>query len=224
MFQCVTASLRSCFRVEQTIKNRRGRPKAVPDEHQSACIVEQAKQLFLARGYGGTTTEDIATACHISKQTLYRLFCGKSALFIAVIEAHRQDMLDIRQEYHDLPLAAALEKIFRTDISPEADRERMALIQQVITEAPHFPELVTIAEQYGRDKSCAELSAWLRYRRARGEIVPDDTDGMASMLIDMVFGSIFAAIGRNLEWPGHTERRDYVRRCIDVFLNGVRPR
>jgi AcrR family transcriptional regulator len=210
--------------VEQTIKNKRGRPKAVPDEHQSACIVKQAKQLFLARGYGGTTTEDIATSCHISKQTLYRLFSGKSALFIAVIEAHRQDMLDIRQDYHDLPLAEALEKIFRIDISPEADRERMALVQQVMTEAPHFPELVTIAEQYGHKKSCAELAAWLRYRRERGEIVIDDIDSMARMLNDMVFGSIFAAIGRNVEWPGHTERQSYIRRCIHVFLNGVYPR
>ena len=74
----------------QCTERRRGRPKTAPDEHQRACIVERARQLFVANGYGRTTTEDVATACHISKQTLYRLFEGKCGLFTAVVEAHRQ--------------------------------------------------------------------------------------------------------------------------------------
>lgn len=203
---------------------KRGRPKLVPDDHQSAHIVEHARQLFLERGYGGTTTGDIAAACHVSKQTLYRLFPGKGALFTAVVEAHRQSMLDIGPDYHDLPLAEALEKIFRIDISPEADRERMALIKLVLTEAPLFPELGAIAEQYGREKSLAELSAWLRDNHECRKIVVDDTGWMASMLIDMIFGPTFSKIERDFEWPAHTERQAHIRRCINVFLNGIYPR
>jgi AcrR family transcriptional regulator len=210
--------------MEQVIKRKRGRPKASPDDSQRSCIVERTRQLFLEHGYGGTTTEHVATACHISKQTLYRLFPGKCALFTAVIEAHRQNMLDIREAYHDLPLPEALENIFRINISPEDDRERVALIQLVLTEATHFPELVTITQQYGREKSLAELSAWLRYHRERGEIMIDDTDCAASMLIDMILGPIFSKTAKDFEWPGHMERQTYIRRCIDVFLNGVYPR
>jgi AcrR family transcriptional regulator len=205
------------------MEKRRGRPKALPDEYQRACIVEHARQLFLKHGYGGTTTEDIAGACHISKQTLYRLFPGKCGLFGAVIDSHRQDMLDIKDSYHELPLELALEKILRIDISPEDDHERLALIRLVVTEAPQFPELTDITQTCGREKSQAALTAWLEQRRARGEIVIDDTGSAASMLLDMIFGSPLSKALRDFEWPGSAERQAYIRRCISVFLHGVCP-
>jgi len=210
--------------MDQVTERKRGRPKALPDEHQRGCIVDCAHQFFLERGYGGTTTEGIAAACHISKQTLYRLFPGKCGLFTAVIEAHRQDLLDIKEEYHELPLPLALEKIFRINISPEADRERIALVRLVVTESLQFPELAAITQKYGRKKSLAALSAWLRYHHDQGEIVIEDADNAASMLLDMIFGSILAKAVGDFEWPGSGDRQTYIRRCINVFLNGVYPR
>lgn len=210
--------------MNEVTERKRGRPKALPDERQRACIVERARQLFLEHGYGRTTTEDIAAECHISKQTLYRLFPGKFGLFTAVIEAHRQSMLDIQESYYDLPLPIALEKIFRIDIDDAASREGVALIQLVVIKSQQFPELAAITKEYGREKAQAELAAWLRYHRDRGDIVIDDTDSDAGMLMDMIFGSIVTKTFRDFEWPGGTQRQAYIRRCISVFLNGVYPR
>ncbi len=73
-------------------------------------MVPCARELFLEKGYGCTTTEDIAVKSHISKQTLYRLFPDKPAIFAAVIDGHCRTMLDLPCDYDNLPLDAALEK------------------------------------------------------------------------------------------------------------------
>jgi TetR/AcrR family transcriptional regulator, mexJK operon transcriptional repressor len=208
----------------QCLERKRGRPKAVPDEQQRAYIVECARQLFVANGYGRTTTGDIAVACHISKQTLYRLFEGKCGLFTAVIEAHRQKMLDLQESYHTLPLPLALEKIFRFDIDDETDRERMALIQLARLEAQQFPELAAIAQQYGRDKLQAELAGWLRYHCERGNIVISAPESAAGMLMDMIFGPMVNRTLAGVKWPCGEERRTHIRRCINLFLYGACPR
>jgi AcrR family transcriptional regulator len=208
----------------QCTERKRGRPKTAPDDQQRACIVETARQLFVSNGYGRTTTEDIATACHISKQTLYRLFEGKCGLFTAVVEAHRQAMLDLQESYHALPLPEALEKVFRIDIDDEADRERMALIQLARLEAPQFPELAAIAHQYGRDKLQAELAEWLRYHCERGDIVMSDPASAASMLMDMVFGPMVSRTVAGIKWPCGEERKSHIRSCINLFLYGACPR
>ena len=52
--------------------------KLISDELLANAIARQARDLFLEKGYARTAMEDIATRCHISKRTLYRLFSAKS--------------------------------------------------------------------------------------------------------------------------------------------------
>jgi len=210
--------------VADILQRRRGRPKTVPDETQRAGIVAMARRLFLSKGYGSTTTDDIAAQCRISKQTLYRLFPGKAALFSAVIEAGRQNWLDLPRDYGGIPLEEALAQIFRVDISPEMDEERLGIIRLVYMETGHFPELGEILRQYGADASRNLLAAWLQAQSARGLVVLDDAGSSARMLMDMVFGAIIIKVAGDLAWPGGLNRTAHVRRCIAVFLNGVRPR
>lgn len=57
-------------------------------------ILDQAKELFLRRGYRDTTTEKIAEAAGISEPVLYRHFESKKALFIAVLKEIREATVD----------------------------------------------------------------------------------------------------------------------------------
>jgi TetR/AcrR family transcriptional regulator, regulator of autoinduction and epiphytic fitness len=50
-------------------------------------IVAAALELFLARGYVGTSIVTIARASGVAVETIYRAFGGKAALFKAVVEA-----------------------------------------------------------------------------------------------------------------------------------------
>ena len=112
----------------------RGRPKAVPDEAQRALIVAGARALFLEKGYGCTTTEGIAARCHISKQTLYRLFPDKAAIFAAVIDGHSRTLFDLPCNFDNLPLDEALERMFKVSLSAEEEHERVALLRLIVAE------------------------------------------------------------------------------------------
>lgn len=211
-------------RPPETAPRKRGRPKLIPDEAQRSHIVESARELFVERGYGRTTTDDIAAHCRVSKQTLYRLFPSKQALFIAIVDAHRQSMLALPDNYDGLPLQEALEKIFTIDIDARADKERVALLRLVILESHQFPELRDILIRHGAEKSHGELTQWLAEQSRRGLVKFDHVGNAAQILMDMIFGAIIFKASADFSWPGVKQRRAYIRQCISVFLKGVVPR
>lgn len=211
-------------RQPKTAARQRGRPKLMPDEAQRSHIVESARDLFVERGYGRTTTDDIAARCRVSKQTLYRLFPSKQVLFAAIVDAHRQSMLALPEDYDGLPLQKALEKIFKIDIDSQADRGRVALLRMVMLESHQFPELKDILIRHGAEKAHDELRKWLAGQRKRGRIKIDDVDSAAHMLMDMIFGAVIFKASGDLTWPGAKQRSAYIRQCVSVFLNGVVPR
>lgn len=194
------------------------------DEAQRALIVKDATKLLIEKGYGRTTTEDVAARCRISKQTLYRHFPGKHALFAAIVDSHRQSMLALPGDYANLPLDEALERIFRTDIDPQADRERVALLTLVVLEAQQLPELEDILQRHGGERSRAELAKWLGEQCRRGLMRIDDLDSAAGILMDMIFGAVIFKLGRGVKWPAQSERNAHIRRCVSIFLGGVMPR
>ncbi len=199
----------------------RGRPKAFPDEAQRRTILDGARRLFLLNGYGATKTEDIAAQCKISKQTLYRLFPGKSALFAAVVEANRPQWLELPVP-EDLPLQQALERIFRIDISDEEDRERLDLAQLSLTESRTHPELIEIVKECGSKYSLAGLARWIKRQEELGRIrLADNAPNTARMLMDMVYGTLAMKLFNDMDWPSGQARRDHVRNAIHIFLNGV---
>ncbi|MGP9811317.1 TetR/AcrR family transcriptional regulator [Rhodopseudomonas sp. NSM] len=202
----------------------RGRPKVRSDEAQRKLIADCAIELFLIKGYGRTTTEDIAARCRISKQTLYRLFPGKPALFAAIVDRHRYSMLALPGDYDDLPLDRALEQIFNIDIEPAAHEERMALIRLVILEAHQNPELKEILHHHGADRSHADLAKWLKRRSKREAIDIGDAKHSARLLMDMMFGAFaFKTFNDTGNWRTD-DLAKHIRRFISVFLNGIRPR
>jgi TetR/AcrR family transcriptional regulator, mexJK operon transcriptional repressor len=210
--------------MSEITRRGRGRPKVMSEEVQRACIVDCAKKLFLKKGYGSTTTDEIATVCRISKQTLYGMFAGKAALFAAVIEAYHENLLELPGQYDDLPLDEALERIFKIDTEGEVDRERVGLLRLLVTESPKYPEIGIITRQHGYEKAQGDLAAWLADQRRRGLISIDDVDSAARMLSDMVFSPIILKAIGDPQWPNPQKRQAHTRRCISVFLNGVRPR
>ena len=206
----------------ETTKRGRGRPKVKPEETQRKCIVEAARKLFMEKGYGNTTTEDIAARCRISKHTLYRTFASKAAMFTAVIEAYHENLLALPGQYDGLPLNDALERIFKIDTEWEADLEGVELLRLLVVESPQFPEIGAIAKRYGYGRAAKDLADWLQQQSSRGLIEIDDALNAARILMHMIFSPIiFTAIG-DPELSEPKERQAHIRRCISIFLDGVR--
>jgi AcrR family transcriptional regulator len=199
----------------------RGRPKLVSDQEQSAQIKETTRRLFLQQGYGGTTMNDVAAACRISKRTLYHHFPGKTELLEAVITLHRTSMLALPGDYDRLPLTEALEQIFVIDIDEQGDAERSAFLRLIIVEAAQFPEIGEMMGRLGADTAKSMLADWLERQRLSGRLQIDDAKSGAQILMDMAFGAVVSKTGSGPEWPGLEDRKAYLRRCIRIFVHGV---
>ena len=205
---------------EECCKNR-GRPKSVPDQSQRQAIVDKARRLFLQHGYGPTKTQDIATACKISKQTLYRLFPCKSALFAAVVQANNPQWLELPVP-EELPLQEALERIFRIDISEEEDRDRLNFVRLSLTEGYTHRELHDIVRECGSHYSTTALAGWLVRQAELGRIrLAGDAYSVARMLMNMIFGALVMKLFGDVDWPSGEARRIHIRNAVGVFLCGI---
>ena len=203
---------------ETDTARKRGRPKTHSDDERRAFIADVARRTFVDLGYAGTTTDIVATYCRISKQTLYRLFSTKSALFLAAVASHRQMMLALpRPEKEEGSLQDVLERIFMIDLDDEGYREREAFIHVVMRDSARVPELAEILRKEGIERSRDSLADWLKGQAAAGRLVLDDPQSGARMLMDMIFG------GMRPGWLSREARRDHLRRCIRIFARGVSP-
>src|SRR6185295_14367587 len=64
----------------------------LPAAERRALIETAAGRLFGERGYEATTLDEIAAAAGVTKPILYRHFGSKAALYLALLERHRQDL------------------------------------------------------------------------------------------------------------------------------------
>ena len=69
-----------------------GTTRRLPSAERRALIIEVAGRLFGERGYDGTRLEDVAAAAGVTKPILYRHFGSKNALYLALLERHRDDL------------------------------------------------------------------------------------------------------------------------------------
>jgi AcrR family transcriptional regulator len=66
--------------------------RRLPTAERRALLVEAAGRLFGERGYDATRLEDVAAAAGVTKPVLYRHFDDKQALYLALLQRHRDDL------------------------------------------------------------------------------------------------------------------------------------
>ena len=83
-------------------------------EATRTALRDTAAEMFAARGYGGTSLDDIATASQVTRGAVYHHFANKQALFEAVLEL-MEEAMEVRvmaaaAQHHD-PWDASLAAI-----------------------------------------------------------------------------------------------------------------
>ena len=66
--------------------------RRLPTAERRALIVEAAGRRFGEHGYDASRLDDIAAAAGVTKPILYRHFADKEALYLALLERHRDDL------------------------------------------------------------------------------------------------------------------------------------
>jgi TetR/AcrR family transcriptional repressor of mexJK operon len=127
-------------------------------------ILDGARSIFLAHGYGGASMDQVAAAASVSKMTLYRYFVGKEQLFAGVVEDLCERIADdaLSAAMETLPPEQALRAFAKRILATLFDPDTIELHRIVIAESRRFPELGRLFYQQGPEGSVGILEAYLR--------------------------------------------------------------
>jgi TetR/AcrR family transcriptional regulator, mexJK operon transcriptional repressor len=156
-------------------------------------IMDAATKLFLARGYQGTSMDDIAALAEVSKQTVYKNVADKQRLFSDIVlgAAARADdfvrlLPGVLAEAGDLE--AGLRTLARQYLATVMQPRLLRLRRLVVSEADHFPDL---AREYYRlvpEHVMAALAAQFAQLADAGRLRADDPLLAASHFAFLVLG------------------------------------
>jgi AcrR family transcriptional regulator len=128
-----------------------------------AAVVEAARSLFVARGYGTTTIEAISDLADVPVATVYRLFSSKRGILKALLD------VSIVGDQDAVPLAARPRvRALLADADPERQLEALVAIAADVNArvAPIYLVLVSAA---GADPDAAALLDELTAQRQEGQ-------------------------------------------------------
>jgi TetR/AcrR family transcriptional regulator, mexJK operon transcriptional repressor len=153
-------------------------------------IAAVAESVFLERGYAETTMQLIAERACASKETLYRHFGCKEALFSEVVRRRSAMMMGSE----DGELSGAPKKVLLdlalSMLSFLGGPDSICLYRVVVAEAPREPELGRIFYEQGPGRVIARLSDYLRQAAERGALRLADPDVAAKLFMGAVVANI----------------------------------
>ncbi len=190
-------------------------------------ILAAARQLFLTHGYKRTSMEAIRALAGVSKPTLYTHYADKEELFAAVIrtsfDAAGISMLPThfhittRAELQQVLIALATQAT-RTIMTPEY----LALLRNIISEMPHFPQLIDIFRNNGPVRSLAMASQLFHHAYHNGVIHVADSQLAARMFMGPMMTYIFTD-GLLQAGDPQPPAPTIIEQHVDLFLNAVTP-
>lgn len=146
-------------------------------EKKRAQIRMAAKALFLRFGFQGTSTDAIAAAAGVSKETLYRYYARKEDLFVDVVRSLTTERLHLAQwaarpmEPTSIQeLRRLLQAIAQEVLETMAQPEYLAIFRLMLAELPRFPELGPLFRQTVPDPATNALLTLLRQGQAHGVV------------------------------------------------------
>ena len=142
-------------------------------------ILEAATEVFLKGGYLGTNMDDIAVRSGVSKQTVYKHFSSKEALFVEIVTSLTNTASDA--VHNEIPplgpggdLAEFLEGYAYRQLTVVLTPGLMQLRRLVIGEVSRFPALAKALHASGPKRALAALAATFERLAERGLLeIPD---------------------------------------------------
>lgn len=204
---------------------RSGRPSKDMQNAAAERIIVTATLLFASRGFAGTSMEQVASQCGAGKDTVYRRFPSKVALFEAVVaQAHKRAVARLE----DLPhmegdalerLKALLRELLHINMEPDL----IALKRITFSEAVVFEKNATIPPQ--PDPIMGRLIQAVSEAQNAGMIADGEADAIASHLIHcLVALPTSSAMMGSGDFDTRKAVDSHFDRTWDWLLKGVTPR
>jgi AcrR family transcriptional regulator len=159
-------------------KEPAGRQEPNRSARKRQAILDAATEVFLRDGYLGTNMDEIAALSEVSKQTVYKRFASKEALFIEIVSSMTTRAGDSVHTEIELQeggdLSAYLQDYAFRQLSVVLTPRVMQLRRLVIGEVGRFPELAKVLYERGPMRAIGALAAAFERLAARGLLAIDD--------------------------------------------------
>ncbi|MBR8742729.1 TetR/AcrR family transcriptional regulator [Nocardiopsis sp. MG754419] len=189
-------------------------------QHKRESIIAAATELFLDRGYDGTSLARIAEAAAVSKSTLFKQFPTKAALFEAiVIESWQRDAggTVARPEAGDL--RSGLQSIGDRYADLIGRPGMTALFRIVIAELPRFPELGRMQFQLGKLPYFASVQQYLEAEHEAGNADVPDAESAANQFLGMIANYVLWPSMLLIDWkPASSDTHYAVEQAVRTML------
>ncbi|MEE2037029.1 TetR/AcrR family transcriptional regulator [Nocardiopsis sp. CT-R113] len=155
-------------------------------EQKRTAIIEAATELFLEKGYDGTSLARIAESAGVSRATLFKQFSTKAALFDAIVTEYWRPEAGDGPEPAPGDLRAGLTAIGHRYVDLLTRPGMVALYRIVIAEVPRFPELGRAQFDLGKMPYFTSVRRYLESARDAGTARFDDADTAATQFLGMI--------------------------------------
>ena len=189
-----------------------------------------AHRLFIQQGYQATSIDAILAEAGISsKETFYRYYPGKEALFIDVLSHLTMEQPDFSEKLaalpspHDLPsLRQALLQLSSEILSMMCQPGYLPLVRMIIAEAPRFPQLGTLFFSTVTQRGLAIITSLLQTARAQQVIADIDFDAVSRMLLGGLLSYAISGLisAEEQTQPPPLERAEAL---IEVIMRALTP-
>lgn len=206
-------------------KPRGGRPTRKAARELDQRILETAADLFASQGFAATSMEQIASACNAGKDTIYRRYPSKAALFTVLIDSLRTQIV------------AEADALMRTDGAPA---ERLYRFARFLLSVNLRPQLVAlnrvalgdaVANAALKLPSTAEDPLMIRFAelvkeaQKDGVVVEGDALFIAEQLLYATsIKPLNAVMLGNRRFIESGEQQRYFDQAWSLFMDGAAPR
>jgi AcrR family transcriptional regulator len=204
---------------------RAGRPAKDMVQALGDHVIEIADALFIENGYGATSMATVASRARVGKQTLYRRYPDKAALFREVIRRRIDAVITTPDETSRKtnPLnelkrlaAAALESVLEPDF--------IQLYRMIIAEAGLFPELACAATDHWGSSFVSHCISAIERAQAAGTCMAGNPEAIAQCFLWSLIGNAFnKALTGEVLLADAGERRAHLELSWQIFIHGVTP-
>ena len=198
---------------------RPGRPKS---EEKADAILDAAAELFLEKGFQGTSMDAIAKRAGVSKQTVYSHYENKDELFKACIHAKVASYgFDETTMVDDTDLRQGLLTITRQFVDLLFDPEVIAMHRVVMGEATSQPRIASLFFESGPKRTKISVCKFLGKQVAMNRLRIKEEDIMyaASQLFNTVIGMYQLQLWLGLiDSVDEAELNHHLQRVVTDFL------
>jgi TetR/AcrR family transcriptional repressor of mexJK operon len=181
-----------------------------------------AERLFLKHGFAETTMQMIALEAEASKETLYRHFAGKEALFAELINARAVTVAGPQSALaRDEPPETALLELGMSLMNLMMKGEAPSLFNIVLADARRAPDLARIFYDQGPGATQRRLTAYLRSAAQRGQLRCPNPHQAAKLFLGAVISHyhLHCLIGQPPAPLSSTEKSEHVRAAVEMFMS-----